>query len=188
VTDRTLTRPINGVDVDKLFETIDAVKETPILAKFRFQARNEWLGGGHTRTTIGNFHGVTEEHSHTQTIVHDADEPPLLLGHDRGANPVEYLLTALCGCVTTAMVYHAAAKGIHLEEVESRIEGDVDLRGFLGLDKSVRPGYTGIRMTFKIKGDVPDDQLEEICHFGASRSAVFDTVTRGVPVTVEVER
>lgn len=118
----------------------------------------------------------------------DADEPAILLGMDRGANPVEHLLNALAACVTTAMVYHAAAKGIELEEVESRLEGDIDLRGFLGLSDELRNGYEGIRMTFKIKADATDEQLQEIVALGPSFSPVYDSLTKGVPVSVTAER
>jgi uncharacterized OsmC-like protein len=179
---------VNGVNVTELFETIDAVKGSPVLAKFRFRAKNQWLGGGHNRTTINDFHGTCKEMTHTNPMMLDADEPPILLGEDRGANPVEYLLTALAACVTTALVYHAAAKGIQIEEVESRLEGDIDLQGFLGMDDSVPRGYEHIRMKFKIKADVPDEQLEELCRLGPTYSPVFDTVTRAVPVTVELEK
>jgi uncharacterized OsmC-like protein len=112
----------------------------------------------------------------------------VLLGEDGAPNPVEYLLHALAACVTTSMVYHAAARGIQLDEVESTLEGDIDLHGFLELDKSVRQGYQGIRMNFKVKADVPDDQLQEIVQLGTGHSPVFDSVTNGVPISVTAER
>jgi uncharacterized OsmC-like protein len=111
-----------------------------------------------------------------------------LLGKDTAANPVEYLLHALAACVTTSMVYHAAARGIQIEEVESSFEGDIDLRGFLELDKNVRNGYQGIRMNFKIKADVPDEQLQQVLELGTGHSPVFDSLTNGVPVSVSAER
>jgi organic hydroperoxide reductase OsmC/OhrA len=120
---------VNGVRVDKLFATIDAIKETPAIADFKFRAHNKWVNGGHNHITVTGFYGAQEEHSHEKPFEFDADEPPLLLGEDIGANPVEYLLTALSACLTTAMSYHAAAKGIELKGVESRYEGDLDLRG-----------------------------------------------------------
>jgi hypothetical protein len=132
---------VNGVNVDDLHGTIDAIKEQPTIAKFKFCATNQWFDGGHNRTTIRDFYGACQRHEHKNPFVFDADEPPVLLGEDQGANPVEYALTALAACVTTALVYHAAARGIHLEEVESRLEGDLDLRGFLGMDDNVRRGY-----------------------------------------------
>ena len=177
----------NGVNVDELFNTIDAVKRSPVIAKFKFRAENQWIEGGHNRTTIKDFYGIQKEHRHEATFKLDADEPPLLLGTGKGPNPVEYLLTALAACVTTSLIYHAAAKGIVLKSVESRLEGDIDLRGFLGISKDVRKGYQEIRMYFKIDADVSDEALQELVQLGPSYSPVFDSITKGVPVKVELE-
>ena len=179
---------LNGVDVDQLFETINAIKDAPVIAKFKFHANNQWIKGGYNRTTIKNFYGTQKDLSHDKPFELDADEPPLLLGEDKGPNPVEYALTALAACVTTSIVYHAAAKGIKLNAVESRLEGDIDLRGFLGLSEDVPRGYKEIRMYFKIDADVPDEKLQEIVQLGSSYSPVFDTITRAVPVSVQLEK
>jgi len=117
-----------------------------------------------------------------------ADEPGVLLGRDEAANPVEHLLHALAACLTTSMVYHAAARGIQIEEAGSWFEGDTDLQGFLGLDKNVRTGCQEIRVNFKIKADVPDERLQEIVGLGTGYSPVFDSLTRGVPVSVSAAR
>jgi len=178
----------NGVNVEELFNTIEAVKNSPVIAKFKFRAGNRWLDGGHNRTTVKDFYGIQKNHEHAATFRLDADEPPLLLGTGQGPNPVEYLLTALAACVTTSLVYHAAAKGIALKSVESRLEGDIDLRGFLGISKDVRKGYQGIRMVFKIDADVPQEQLEELVQLGPTYSPVFDSLTQGVPVSVELDK
>jgi uncharacterized OsmC-like protein len=181
-------RSVNGVEVDKLFGTIDAIKKTPVIATFKFRASNKWLDGGHNRTTIKNYYGTQQDHERKEPFVLDADEPPVLLGNDQGPNPVEYALTALAACVTTSIVYHAAAKGIRLNSVESRLEGDIDLQGFLGLSKEVPRGYKEIRMYFKIDADAPDEKLEEIVQLGPTYSPVFDTITRAVPVKVKLEK
>jgi len=181
-------RSVNGVEVDKLFGTIDAIKKTPVIATFKFRASNKWLDGGHNRTTIKNYYGTQQDHERKEPFVLDADEPPVLLGNDQGPNPVEYALTALAACVTTSIVYHAAAKGIRLNSVESRLEGDIDLQGFLGLSKEVPRGYKEIRMFFKIDADAPDEKLEEIVQLGPTYSPVFDTITRAVPVKVKLEK
>lgn len=178
----------NGVDVDRLFETIGVIKEMPKLADFKFRLRNRWINGGVNRSTIKNFYGTEKDHEREKPFVLDADEPVVLLGGDTAPNPVEYLLHALVACVTSALVYHAAAKGIQLEEVESRVEGKIDLRGFLGLDSNVRRGYQNIQIKFRIKADVPDEQLEELCQLGPTYSPVFDTVTRGVNVEVSLDK
>ena len=179
---------VNGVNVTELLNNINAAKTTPGVARFKFRIDNEWLNCGHNRSTVESFYGAERDHAHPQPFVLEADEPPLLLGRDQGANPVEYLLHALAACVTTSMVYHAAAKGIAIEEVESTVEGSLDLRGFLGVDPKVRKGYENIRMNFRIKADVSPDQLEALCKLGPAFSPVFDCVTRGVPVTVNCER
>ena len=179
---------INGVNVDELMNTIKSMKEAPVIAKFNFRANNEWIYGGHNRTIIKDFYGIQKEHRHEATFKLDADEPPLLLGTGKGPNPVEYLLTALAACVTSALVYHAAAKGIKLNSVESRVEGDIDLQGFLGISKDVRKGYQGIRMHFKIEADVPEEELEELVKLGPTYSPVFDSITKGVPVSVQLEK
>jgi uncharacterized OsmC-like protein len=184
----TAKKGVNGVDVDKLFETINAVKDAPVIAKFKFRANNKWIKGGYNRTTIKNFYGTQKDHIHDKPFELDADEPPLLLGEDNGPNPVEYALTALAACVTTSIVYHAAAKGIKLNSVESRLEGDIDLRGFLGLSEDVPRGYKEIRMYFKIDADVPDEKLQELVQLGPTYSPVFDTITRAVPVSVQLEK
>lgn len=179
---------INGINVDELMNTIKSMKEAPVIAKFNFRANNQWINGGHNRTIIKDFYGIQKEHRHEATFKLDADEPPLLLGTGKGPNPVEYLLTALAACVTSALVYHAAAKGIKLNSVESRVEGDIDLQGFLGISKDVRKGYQGIRMHFKIDADVPEEELEELVKLGPTYSPVFDSITKGVPVSVQLEK
>ena len=179
---------VNGVNVDELFGTINAIKKAPVIAKFKFRASNEWMGGGHNRTIIRNFYGTQQEHERKEPFVLDADEPPLLLGRDLGPNPVEYALTALAGCVTSAIVYHAAAKGVVIRSMESRLEGDIDLQGFLGIRDDVPRGYKEIRMFVKIDADAPPEKLEEIVQLGPTYSPVFDTITRAVPVKVQMEK
>lgn len=184
----TLAKTVNGVAVEDLFKTVDAIKATPSIAKFKFRIRNQWVDAGQNSSTANTFYGAGEQQSRSMPFVLEADEPPVLLGKDTAANPVEHLLHALASCLTTSMVYHAAARGIHIEEVESSLEGDLDLQGFLDLDKSVRNGYQGIRVKFKIKADVPDAKLHEVVQLGPGHSPVFDSLTNGVPVSVTAER
>jgi len=179
---------VNGVAVDGLFSTIDAVKATPSIAKFKFRIRNQWETGSRNRSSVSTFTGADQELSHPKPFTLEADEPAILLGMDLAANPVEYLLHALASCLTTSMVYHASARGIHIEQVESSFEGDLDLHGFLDLNPSVRKGYQGIRVLFKISANVPDDQLQEIVQLGTGHSPVFDSLTNGVPVSITAER
>jgi len=179
---------VNGVNVDELFGTIDAIKKAPVIAKFKFRASNRWIDGGHNRSTVKNFYGTQRDHDHKEPFVLDADEPPLLLGKDLGPNPVEYALTALAACVTSAIVYHAAAKGVTIRSMESRLEGDIDLQGFLGIRDDVPRGYKEIRMYVDIDADAPPEKLEEIVRLGPAYSPVFDTITRAVPVSVQLDK
>ena len=138
---------VNGVDVDRLAKTIHAVREDAELGKFRFRADNHWLERGRNRSEISSFHGAGEEHTHRQApLVLENDEPEVLLGDDRAPNPAEFILHALAGCLTSTLVYQAAARGIEIESIESSLEGDIDIQGFLGLSEDVRKGYQGIRV------------------------------------------
>lgn len=182
----TKQKVLNGVNTDELFATIDAIKVEPEIAKFNFQASNKWITGGNNQTTVSKFSGACQGFSRDEPFVLQKDQPPILLGNDRGANPVEYVLAALAGCLTTSLVYHAAAKGITIEEIESTYEGDLDLRGFLGMNDSVRNGCENIRISFKVKGDAPEEKLQELMELAQKRSPVFDIVTNKVPVSVEL--
>ena len=185
---QTAASLINGVDHDKLFGTVDLIKGKPELAKFTFKIRNEWQDCAHSRSTVHGFFGAGTNLEHAVKFALDADEPEILLGQDQGPGAGEYLLHALAACVTTSMVYHAAARGIAIEEVESTIDGDCDLRGFLGIDPNVRNGFQEIRMKFRIKADVPDAQLQELCAIGQQYSPILDSISHGVPVKVTAER
>lgn len=187
-TSQILAKTVNGVAVSDLVQTVAAIKAVPSIAKFNFRIRNQWLEGGQNRSTAGAYYGAGQEQSRPKPFALESDEPVVLLGKDLAANPVEHLLHALAACLTTSMVYHAAARGIAIEKVESSLEGDLDLQGFLKLDPNVRNGYQGIRVNFKIKADVPEQQLQELGLLGPDHSPVFDSLTNGVPVTVSTER
>jgi uncharacterized OsmC-like protein len=182
----SLPTPLNGVDRKALFDTIAAVKATPDLATFKFRVRNKWIDGGLNRSEISGFYGTGAEIDHAQTFELYNDEPPVLLSGDKAANPVEYVLHALAGCLTTTLVYHAAARGISVEAVTSRFEGDLDLQGFLGLTKAVRNGFSAIRVSFSIDGDLSDEQKRELIAIAQEFSPVFDIVSNGVPVGVSL--
>ena len=176
----------NGVDTEKMFATLDLIKKQPELARFRFRAINRWVDGAHNRSTIQGFYAAGgEDTTRSKAFALDAGEPAILLGTDTGPNPAEYLLHALAGCLTTSLVYVAAARGVRLTEVESTLEGDMDVQGALGLDDDYRNGFERIRVTFRVKGDAPAEKLQEIVARAQRRSAVFDMVTNGVPTQVE---
>jgi uncharacterized OsmC-like protein len=176
----------NGVDTATLFATLDAVKDDPDLAKFRFRATNTWMSGTHNCSTIHGFHGAKQEMTHRQPFTFDADHPPVLVGTDNGPTPVEYVLHALAACLTAGIANIAAARGITLTEVSSTVEGDIDLLGILGLSEQVRNGYQQIRVSFMLRGDDPE-KLRSVVEQSRRRSAVFDIVTNGVPVSVDVD-
>jgi uncharacterized OsmC-like protein len=177
----------NGVDTEKLFATLDLIKAQPELAKFQFRATNRWIGGAHNRSTIKDFHAAGgDDTSRAEAFEIDAGEPGILLGTDTGANPAEYLLHALAACLTTSIVYVAAARGVELISVESTLTGDMDVRGALGVDPEPRNGFERIAIAFRVSGDAPAEKLREIVERAKQRSAVYDMVTNGVPVALEV--
>jgi uncharacterized OsmC-like protein len=178
---------VNGVNVSKLLETVGVIKEKPEIAKFNFKAKGKWINGGHNRTTISEFYGACQNFQRSQPFVFEKDEPPVLLGNDQGANPVEYVFAALDGCLTTSLIYHAAVQGIKIDEVETSFSGDLNLHGFLGLDESIRNGYEKIKVTFKIKADASKEKLQELVQLAQKRSPVFDIVSHPTPVEVSLE-
>jgi len=180
-------RPLNGVDVPTLFATINAVGEQPELAKFQFRASNKWVKGTHSRSRIEGFSGAGGEHAQTGEFVYDADHPPVLCGVGNAPSPVEFLLHAIAGCITAGIGNVASARGIELESVETTVEGDLDVQGLLGLSDEVRNGYQGIRLSYKIKGDADAETLRKVVAQSTARSAVYDVLTNGVPVSIEVD-
>ena len=184
----TMTAPqdtmLNGVNVTKLGQTIEAVKQQPEIAQFKFRAQNQWDTGGHNVATVDTFHGTCQEMRHERPFVMHADEPAVLLGDDQGANPVEFVLAGLSGCMTTTLAYHAAGRGLNLESIESAYEGDIDLQGLLGTDPNVRSGYREIRVKFKVKGDVDEQTVKELLR----KSPVYDTLANPVRIKIEVEK
>lgn len=174
----------NGVDLEELTQTVQKIKENPEAGKCKFRVKNRWLGGAHNQTHIQDFHSVGQEFSHKRQFELHADEPSVFGGTDEGANPVEHLLNALAACVTTSMVAHAAVRGIEVQEVESELEGDIDIRGFLGLDENVPKGYKNIRINFKVKTAPQNiDKLKELAKF----SPVYNTITNGADVEINIQ-
>lgn len=179
----------NGLDVQALLGTIDAIKAEPNLARFTFRASTAWDEGMHSTARIGSFlHAGAEDESRTAGFTIEGDEPPVLLGHDRGANALELLLAALGFCYSVGYVANAAARGIEIEEMEYELEGDVDLRNFLGISEDERPGLTGIRAHARVKASgTSREALEELCSYVQRTSPVRDVLTNGVPVETSIE-
>jgi uncharacterized OsmC-like protein len=183
----TADNPVrNGVDTAALFATIDAVKGNNEIAKFQFRATNKWISGTHNQSTIHGFYGAGQEMEHANVSSIDADHPAVLVGTDCAPTPVEYVLHALAACLTAGIANVAAARKVNLTEVESTVEGTIDLLGILGLDDTVRNGYQGIKISFRLKGDDPA-KLRQVVEQSRDRSAVYDVVTNGVPVAIEID-
>jgi len=186
LTEKKMPEPRNGVDTPTLLATINAVGAQPELAQFRFRAVNRWQQGTHSRTRIQSFYGAGGEQMHEREFIYGADHPTVLVGRDQAPTPVEFLLHALASCLTAGIGNIAAARGVTLHEVESTLEGDIDLQGILGLSDRVRNGYRSIRATFTIKGDAPAEKLAQIVEQSHKRSAVYDVITNGLPVEIVV--
>lgn len=175
--------PVNGVNLEQLVVTVNVIKENPEIAKFKFRAETEWVDGGYSRTTIQDFYGAGQvDTSRTEPFVLEGDEPAVLLGTNRGPNAVEAVLAALTSCLSVGMSYNAAAQGIKLEKLGFKIEGDIDLHGFLGLSDEVRPGFQAIRVTCDIQADATPEQIAELCAYVQKTSPVLDIISNPVPV------
>lgn len=173
---------INGVDVGELGEAISSFEKDAARARFEFRTSTRWIDGGHNETAITAFHGGGRENDDRHFHL-EADEPAILLGRDVAPNPVEHLLHALGSCLTSAMVYHAAGRGIRVDECECEVRGELDARGFLGIDANVRKGYQHIDVRMRVRADAPAAVLEECARY----SPVFDVVSRSVEVDLTVE-
>ncbi len=179
---------VNGVNVDQLVETINAIEESPDLARFKFRAHNEWVDGGYSRTTMQEFYGAGQDDtSRSEPFVLDGDEPPVLLGSNRGPNAVEAVLHALASCLAVGFAYNAAAQGIKVESLDFDVEGKLDLHGFLGLSEEVRPGYQNIQVNYRVECDAPREKVEDLCEYVQQTSPVLDIISNAVPVSVSLE-
>ena len=181
-------KQVNGVNITQLFKTIGLIQEKPEIAKFKFRATNKWIDGTYNRATVKDFYGAGQEDDTRAPMVFEIDEPPVLCGKNQGANPVEYLLVALSGCLTTSLIAHASAKGIELRGVESRFEGDIDLRGFLGISEDVPVAYQNISVYFDIDADLTLEKKEELIGMAQKYSPVFNSITKTVPISVQLDK
>ena len=177
---------INGLDVQAAVGTVAALKSDHSLAHFQFRVRNRWMDGTENRSTIQDFYGAgREDRSRSRAFEYVHDEPPVLLGNNAGANPGESLLHALAGCITTTLVLHATARGITLRKLSTEIQGDLDVRGALGLDETVAPEFETIRVRLHVEANCPDEEVEDLIAFAQEHSTVTNTIRRPVPVLLE---
>lgn len=183
------TNIINGVNVDQLVGTIEAIKSDAEIAKFQFRAKTKWVNGGHAITTIQNFYGAkAEDSSRSKPLIMEGDEPAVLLGEDHGANAVEAVLHALGSCLSVGFAFNAAAMGISISSLEFSLEGNIDLHAFLGLSETSRAGYEDIKVKVRIKADAPKEKLDELCSYVQKTSPVLDILRNPVSVAIELEK
>ena len=172
----------NGVPTAKLFGTIAKLKDNGELASFRFSARNEWVEGTASTSTIHEWYGAGADHLHVDEYRFTADHPTL--GHGHGPTPQEYVLHALAACITAGVATGAAARGIQLTKVSSTVSGDIDVRGVLGIDQDIRKGFTEIGVEFDIEADADQSTIDALIASATKYSAVFDMLTSPTTVTV----
>ena len=188
MTTTTMEKParvaMNGVDVPTFIATLGAVDETREIAHFNFRAHGKWVAGTHSQVTYDDFFGACAESRHNNKYTVDADHPNVLCGGDNGPTPAELVLGALSSCILAGIGNIASMRQVKLNSVETKAEGDINLNGILGIDTSVRNGFSAIRLTVKIDGDADAETLEKIVNQSIARSAVFDVLTNGVPVAV----
>jgi uncharacterized OsmC-like protein len=184
----TTVRTSNGIDVGQLVETIEAITGDPSLADFTFRARTTWQGGTHSTGEIGAFtHAGEADQTRVAQFRLEGDEPPVLLGENRGPNAVELLLQALGFCYAVGYVANAAARGIEITSMTYEVEGDLDVRPFLGLD-GARPGFTEIRAYGTVSSpNATAAQLQELCQYVQDTSPVRDCLANPVPVRTTLE-
>lgn len=177
---------LNGLDLTQLSETVQALQADASLARFEFRATNRWIGGGLNRSTIGGFFGAgVEDTSRQEPYVYENAEPPVLLGANESANPVEFLLHAVAGCVTTTFVLHATARGMRIRSIGTELSGDIDVQGLLDLDEDATVGYESIQIRMHVDADASDEEVRELIEFAKAHSPVLNTIQR--PVVIELE-
>ncbi len=178
-------KSLNGVNVDQLVGTIEAVKGNADIALFKFRANTKWISGGHSQTTIQSFYGATQEDtSRTKPFILEGDEPAVLLGEDHGPNAVEAVLHALSSCLTVGIAYNAAAMGIEINSLNFDLEGDLDLHAFLGLSEEKRAGYKNIVVQVNADTSASEEDFSNLMNHVIKTSPVLDILTNPVPVVI----
>ena len=169
---------VNGINVDDLFALIDGVKANPASGKTEWRVATTWQGQAHSRTEVKGF-GIGGNQVRRNFAI-DIDEPLELGGSNKFANPQEYLMAALNACMTVGYVAQCAVRGITLESLAIETEGEIDLRGFLGLDPAVPRGYDHLRYKVRIKGDATKEQFAEIHEAVMATSPNFYNISQAI--------
>ena len=180
----TTTAPAerNGVPHEKMFATIARMKEDGSLAAFKFSARNEWVEGTASKSSIYEWYGAGSDQVHVQEFEFTADHPTL--GHGHGPTPQEYVLHALAACITAGVATGAAARDIALRKVSSKVIADIDVRGVLGIDPDIRKGFSDVRVEFEVDADAEPDVIDALVAAATKYSAVYDMLANPTSVTV----
>jgi uncharacterized OsmC-like protein len=170
--------PINGIDVDALNGVIETIREDPAKGMVQFHVTSDWAGQTRSRTTVESYRIGGQEVRRRFEI--GVDEPHELLGGNTAPNPQEMLMTALNACIMVGYVVGASVNGIRLDAVQIETEGELDLRGFLGVDDQVPPGYESIRYTVRIRGDGTPEQFQRIHETVCRTSPNYFNVSRPI--------
>lgn len=179
-----MSEEFNGVPCDKMFGAISRFRENGELAAFRFSAKNEWVEGMASQSTIHEWYGIGADQVHVQEFSFTADHPTL--GHGHGPTPQEYVLHALAACITAGVATGAAARNIKLNKVSSTVSADIDVRGVLGVDPDIRKGFSNVTVEFDVDAECNDDQKDALVAAGAKYSAVYDMLAN--PTDVNISR
>lgn len=179
---------VNGIDLKGLINVRNTLQENPGTGRIKFRAKHRWADGAHAYTTIQDFNlGGQDDNTRPAPFILESDEPTVLLGTNLGPGATEAVLHALASCLDATMIYHAAAQGVRIDHLEMDMEGDLDLRGLLGISEDVRNGFQEVRVTFHVSADASEEKIRELCELAQKRSPVFDIVTHPVTVNVTVD-
>ena len=152
----------NGVNVQALLDARDALQDSPEATQFTWRASCAWVNGTHSQAKVKGFFGLGEEQSHKTETSFEADHPEIFASEDNGITPIEYVLVGLASCLTAGIAAVAQNRGIQLRSVESKLEGQMDIQGILGMDSDVRNGYDDIKVSFEIDADASKEDIEAI--------------------------
>ncbi len=180
---------LNGISINRLTEIMDAIEKNPDLARFQFRAKNTWMNGGHSRSIIKGFYGgKREDDTRNEPYIFENDQPLILLGSDKGANPLEYILNALAGCIADSIIYNAAVNGIQIAELESELEGNFNLRNLFITQNKLGDTTDNIKVKIRIAGNnLLQEQKDFLCDLGKKSSPAYRIITNAFPVEVSVE-
>ncbi|MCV2880405.1 OsmC family protein [Actibacterium sp. XHP0104] len=185
--DTTITAAVdNGVDTESLIGARTAFEQMPEAAQFTFRSTCDWVTGTQNRNTLNGYFGLGQEHTRKETFTIAADHPEVFHAADTAPTPPEIVLAALASCLTGGLAAVAQHRGIQLRSARAVVEGDVDVRGILGMDADIRNGFSAIRVSFEVDADASEDDIRALVAQSQKRSAVFDMLTNPTNVTVSV--